>query len=61
MTANVALYSLSLWAQWATDAHEAEEEEEEEEYAELDNYYPEQHSSSLIPSSPPDFHPTSDY
>jgi len=60
MTANVAMFGPSLWAQWATDAHEADEEGEEE-YAELDNYYPEQPSSSPMPSSPPDFRPTSDY
>ena len=61
MTANVALYGLSLWAQWATDAHEADVEGEEEEYANLDDYYPEQPSSSPMPSSPPNFHLTSDY
>ncbi|KAF4627226.1 hypothetical protein G7Y89_g10930 [Cudoniella acicularis] len=61
MTANVALFGLTLWAQWAADAHE-EGDEEEEEYAELDNCYPEQPSSSPMPSSPPDFHhPASEY
>jgi hypothetical protein len=61
MTANVALFGLSLWAQWAADTNEGEEDDEEE-YAELDSYYPEEPSSSPMPSSPPDFHhPTSEY
>jgi hypothetical protein len=60
MTANVALFGLSLWAQWAADAHE--EDGEEEEYAELDSYFPEQPSSSPVASSSPDFHhPASEY
>jgi hypothetical protein len=58
MTANVALFGLSLWAQWATDAHE----EEEEDYAEPDVYYPKQPSSSPMPSSSPDLRqPASEY
>ncbi|KFZ10794.1 hypothetical protein V502_07925 [Pseudogymnoascus sp. VKM F-4520 (FW-2644)] len=63
MTANVALFGLSLWAQCAADAHEeGEEESEEEEYAELDSYFPQLPSSSPMPSSPPDFrHPASEY
>ncbi|KAG4431975.1 hypothetical protein IFR05_012548 [Cadophora sp. M221] len=56
MTANAALFGLSLWAQWAADAHD-EEGEEEEEYAELDSYFPEQPSSLPMPSSLPEFHP----
>jgi hypothetical protein len=40
MRANVALFSLLIWAQWSTDAHE-EGDKEKEEYAELDNYDPE--------------------
>jgi hypothetical protein len=60
MTANVALFGLSLWAQWAVDAHE--EDGEDEQYAEFDEYYPQQPSSPPMPSSPPEFrHPTSEY
>jgi hypothetical protein len=62
MTANVALFGLSLWAQWAADAYEDEEDEEDEQYAEFDDYYPQQPSSSPMPSSPPEFrHPASEY
>ena len=63
MTADVALFGLSLWAQCAADAHvEEEEENEEEEYAKLDSYFPQLPSSSPMPSSPPDFrHPPSEY
>lgn len=61
MTANVALFGLSLWAQWAADAHE-EADEEEEVFADFDSYYPERLSSSPMPSSPPEFHhPASEY
>lgn len=58
MTADVALFGLSLWAQRETDTSE----DEEEEYADLDEYYPEEPQSSPIPSSPPNpHHPTSEY
>jgi len=58
MTADVALFGLSLWAQWEMNTSA----DGEEEYADLDEYYPEEPLSSPIPSSPPNFHnPTSDY